>query len=591
MTLHGHIRSRAGAIADVSSTAWQIVDTLFPPATFAGGRWGCLVSCRIGEPRWLTAQVTRGTMEVALAEVLADGSLGRVSALEWMSIRVGDPLLERTLSPRQGLQAVFCLVVDTSLPHPVFGSSWTSGRGLALVARCQTNGDPSVTPFRVSDWLAVAFNAATLGTSRFVAEAYRPGQPQACNGALSGARTFTLGSAVLPSSTGTWGVFWGLQALAYGGPAASVFEVVTVANASGGTQADIARQGVRGRPAGDGNQNQAKHALGGFRVVSPPPDAATSIGLKGVDGYTAGGSGPVGQTQVAGFCWFAVKIQDLYQLLWAQENGGGSNTILAANADDVAVAWLYEPQFVFPANYVVLVSTCLQPIVPAATARAYLPHVFGSNRTPILERDLLAPQWGSTDELAPIVFGGQYGAGVGSPDEARLEIALLSGTRGIPSYPDARARGSWTTILTFGLDDDPSNYDLPAVIPGPTTRLVPGREALDPGDLDPIPREPTAQLQESVDLAQDELVGETGHRWARPRFTRAGRVVQLTWTGQTRAEALALYEFLRARRHVAWAPRSEVARAWAITGRPQLSTQGDFLVVSCTLTELLWTGP
>lgn len=106
-----------------------------------------------------------------------------------------------------------------------------------------------------------------------------------------------------------------------------------------------------------------------------------------------------------------------------------------------------------------------------------------------------------------------------------------------------------------------------------------------------LPRQPDAVLQEAVDLAEDVLVGETGHRWARPRYTRAGRTVAVSWSGMNRTEALALFEFLRAHRHVAWAPRSEDPRAWLISTRPTMAPSGDSWQIAAGLTELLWTGP
>lgn len=591
MSLLGRMRARGGNVASIEGTTWEVVDQLFSPSEIGGKQVGVLVSCRVGEFRWPVQTLLWASGQVALAEILPDGSLGVVSALELAELRAADPRLERNGYPRQGVQFVFSLTVTSANPHPRFGSSWTSGRGLALIARAQTNGDPIHAPFRVADWQATLFDAATLTGAKFASETYAPAQPQALNGASSSPRVFSLGSVVIPDTTGQWAVFWSAQFRAYAGPSAALFDLYTVANATGGTpQVRIDTCGMRGRPHGSA-ANDALLSIGGMRVITAP-DASTTLSLRGRDGYDAGvGGAPAGQSRLVRFSWFAVRLSSLYAPLYASEADGPTSTVLAANASDAGVFWPYEPLFVGPSNYVFLGSTHLQPIVTGPMPRAYIPHVWGSNRAPILERDAFGVQWAGTEERIPMLWGGQYAAGVGSENNGRLEIAMLSGTRGIPEYSQAQARAAFPCFITFGFEDAPSNEDLEAVIPGTDVRLVPGRESALPASLPALPFEPDATYTEALDVAMATFRGETGHRYARPRFTKAGRTIPLTWSGLPRDDALTLFAWLLEHDAVQWAPRSEAAGAWLIAARPTMSSTSATYTVQTTLVELLWTGP
>lgn len=590
MTKVAHMRSRIGAAATVvaGGSTWHVIDTLFPSTVVAGGQFAFYVAGNVGGFAWTGSQISATRIEVALAEILADGSIGTISLTDFHACRVGDGRLRTITTPGAGWPFGFLCIVSSSAAHPEFGSSFASGRGLALVARILTGGDPGPSSAQVTDWWAIAFDLTAIASGSRCVGVVDPASKPAF-GVPSGAPLEEWGTVALPSSSGQWLVFWSVVSMSSGSGFAPTVELYSKLTATGGTPTNLQDScAMDGRPPLSPAGSRTRVAAGGFRVLEGSIDSATVLGWKCADRYTAGGSNPAFQTAFWRGNYFAVETSALYSFLFRQDDDSNGAPIVFGNLSDAAdIVYPLEPTFTAPTSFVVLAQTRIRQIGGVILPRHYRPQVSGDFLTPIFGRCALSPQWAIALERVPFALAGEWtGVGVGR-GEARYEFACLSPVT-IGTSP--LQRSAHMTVLGFGLDDDPGNGDPPAVIVGTELQIIPGREAPDPGTLPVVPLEPNAGYTETGTDTETRMRVETGHAHSWPLWTRGRRTFSLQWSGLTAAQRDALLAVLIPNAAVAWRPKTEpAALAFRVVERPRASNVAKLYTVSATLLELVWT--
>lgn len=599
MTLKGHASQRYAAPVRVSSyTGFQIVDVLFTSAELAsGGSYAVWVSGRVGDVVVPTgANVQRQAIDVALATVNeSTGQIETVSFLENAAWGLADGALRRGVIGPPTIGFSFLMFVGGGFTHPNLGSSWPADRSLALVARLRDGGSQRVGSVAVGDWHAVAWDLDAIGAGGYLANRFVPGAPVSFGDRSGGRTSLWLAPSAFPSDGSEWLTFWAARFWNYPSTTGTPWiEPYVTPNATFGSRETIDRVGVAARaPREQAFAGRSVDSLGGVRVVTPA-NLVTRFGIGALSGWDTSAADPA-QPALVDAAVFAVHRSELYQFQYVQqgEHDAGDPLIGTANLGDPTGVVPAEIAAPLPAKWATLHQVRVLPSQqPVPAWRQYRPILMGSNQSPTYVYPWADVQTVRSDERLPSQVGTDLERFGNVGIDSRFELAHWSGVQGVPYLTDPYRPVEFASAVLFGLDDNPSNYELPPVLAGSVVAVIPGRESLDAASLDPLPRQPDADIREEVDGVEDGFVSDVGYRWPTPRFVGTRRSWTLTFSGLTFAERDALLAFLRARGAIQWTPPGESqAVACGILKRPT-ATQTDVrsFSIALELVELVYTG-
>jgi hypothetical protein len=572
--------------------SWQIVHRVPVEQTAVSNSLAFVVHGSVGHVQW-GANTERHQIEVALGIVQEGGALV-VDSRDTFRIALQDTTIG-ALNSDGGLCSYpfqfLATVAADGYDHPLFGTIWKAAEQLVVVARIVSNGSAGQeASCYVSDVVAVIFDLSELAAEGvpYYTHRYEPQQPQTLT--LS-PRVLDYGQTLSSTAGEVYLVFHAWSFRSYTGNGGPLLQIMQSDGTLAASRArdELGIDGVDHSPAVPSQiDNLRQMNCGGFAVVEQGRGGLDLVGFSARDqARSVSGFG----TAVKRAQWFAVRlkssagIDDFYGVRIDDDLDDPQRIVDLFNYP--APGQFGAPFEVQPANpttYALFTQARIAKSSGLAGRLTSFRHlVTGTDGSPIVSLPVINTTTKDRDEPVP------YNAYIRGRDLAgqagfRIVWANTIGSIAIP----APLAASWYRTVGFGFETNPSTFNFPAVTPGTFVQIVPDRESLDVGSLVELPRQPSAQLDETQEVPGSTFVGDTGYRWRLPKLVASRRSLSIAFDGLDATERDELLQFFRSNPTFAWTPPGEVARPWLVVERPVSSADSIRYVVTVRVLELVF---